>query len=285
MKNKIIENIIFNPVNEGYPNHWPSIEFSDFMTHTRPKKLLTKGALSAKTAKSVNALGDNYSFFILYLAPADLVEGVNVCPAASKGCKKACLFTAGRGKMSNVEAGRVNRTKYLRDEPDVFLWQLVSEIDTAIETAKRQGKKAVFRLNGTSDINWPKLLTGFFGKRFYSDRKDAVFYEYTKRVDLIHWAKLNNAHTHYTFSKSESNNKLVRSVNTFLPDTNIAVVFQKHLPKQYLGRLVIDGEKTDARFLDQPGTVVGLVAKGDAKKDESGFTVLQGEPEKIEKSA
>ena len=33
---------------------------------------------------------------ILYLAPAS-ISGWNVCPKASEGCKKACLYKAGRG--------------------------------------------------------------------------------------------------------------------------------------------------------------------------------------------
>jgi hypothetical protein len=34
---------------------------------------------------------------------------------------------------------------------------------------------------------------------------------------------------------------------------------------------VFDGDTTDLRFLDPVGVVVGVRAKGDAKKDDSGF--------------
>ena len=37
---------------------------------------------------------------------------------------------------------------------------------------------------------------------------------------------------------------------------------------------MIVGTETDLRFLDEQGVVVGLVAKGKAKKDNSGFTIL-----------
>ena len=53
---------------------------------------------------------------------------------------------------------------------------------------------------------------------------------------------------------------------------NVAVVFHK-LPETYLGRPVINGDETDLRFLDPKGVVVGLKAKGKAKKDTSGFVV------------
>jgi hypothetical protein len=36
---------------------------------------------------------------------------------------------------------------------------------------------------------------------------------------------------------------------------------------------VIDGDANDLRFLDPTGVIVGLKAKGAAKKDTSGFVV------------
>ena len=54
---------------------------------------------------------------------------------------------------------------------------------------------------------------------------------------------------------------------------NVAVVFRKELPATYLGRKVINGDETDLRFLDEKNVIVGLKAKGKAKKDMSGFVV------------
>jgi hypothetical protein len=54
---------------------------------------------------------------------------------------------------------------------------------------------------------------------------------------------------------------------------NVAVVFRNKLPKQWEDRKVIDGDESDLRFKDPQGCVVGLVEKGDAKKDSSGFVV------------
>ena len=58
-------------------------------------------------------------------------------------------------------------------------------------------------------------------------------------------------------------------------------MFRKELPAFYLGYPVIDGDKTDRRFLDRKmfniadgqGFIVGLKAKGKAKKDRTGFVV------------
>ena len=45
------------------------------------------------------------------------------------------------------------------------------------------------------------------------------------------------------------------------------------LPETFLGRPVINGDKDDLRFLDPKNVIVGLYAKGKAKKDTSGFVI------------
>jgi hypothetical protein len=62
---------------------------------------------------------------------------------------------------------------------------------------------------------------------------------------------------------------------------NVAVVlsgagdsrYPRPFPKMWNGRRLIDGDRTDLRFLDRPkrGAYVGLRAKGDARKDRTGF--------------
>ena len=56
---------------------------------------------------------------------------------------------------------------------------------------------------------------------------------------------------------------------------NIAVVFdnKKPMPETFMGLPVINGDETDLRFLDNTNSIVGLKAKGPAKKDYSGFVV------------
>ena len=46
------------------------------------------------------------------------------------------------------------------------------------------------------------------------------------------------------------------------------------LPDTWRGYPVIDGDEHDARFTDAgPGTIIGLLAKGRGKKDETGFVI------------
>ena len=56
---------------------------------------------------------------------------------------------------------------------------------------------------------------------------------------------------------------------------NIAAVFSAELPDTYGGIHVINGDESDLRYFDPAGVIVGLKAKGDAKKDNSGFVINQ----------
>ena len=46
-----------------------------------------------------------------------------------------------------------------------------------------------------------------------------------------------------------------------------------NVPETFRGFQVINGDDTDLRFLDKPGTIIGLKAKGQGRKDDSGFVI------------
>jgi hypothetical protein len=122
-------------------------------------------------------------------------------------------------------------------------------------------------LNGTSDLPFEryKLENGL---NLMDNNPTIDFHDYTKIKNRL----TDNLPKNYqlTFSKSESNDNEVKELIT--TNNNIAVVFNK-LPETYLGRKVIDGDLNDLRFLDPKKSIVGLIAKGKAKKDNSGFVV------------
>jgi hypothetical protein len=133
--------------------------------------------------------------------------------------------------------------------------------------AEKKGLIPVFRLNGTSDLSWEKYEVAN-GKNIFQMFPDVQFYDYTKVLgrktgDIKNY--------HLTFSNADGNiNDVLAAKHAGL---NIAVVFRKELPETYLGRKVINGDETDLRFLDPSNVIVGLKAKGKAKKDTSGFVV------------
>jgi hypothetical protein len=203
-----------------------------------------------------------YLTFILHLAPSWL-SGYNTCPMASKGCTAACLNTAGRGRFTATQEARIRKTKLFFEDRENFMAQLVKDIQAAVRKADREGMTPVFRLNGTSDIRWETVAVDGFAN-IMEMFPNLTFYDYTKIPNRRNIP----SNYHLTFSRSESNEHLIPQ------GMNVAVVFDS-LPDVWFGRTVIDGTETDLRFLDPQNVVVGLLAKGKAKKDNSGFTILR----------
>ena len=53
----------------------------------------------------------------------------------------------------------------------------------------------------------------------------------------------------------------------------MSAVFLNELPQTYKGFKVVNGDATDNEMLKYKGVILGLKAKGDAKKDISGFVI------------
>ena len=228
-------------------------------------KLLNNG--NAKTIK-----GEKLGFitFGLHLAPFNL-SGHNVCAWASKGCSDACLNTAGRGKFDMVQESRKKKTKWFFNDKENFMRQLVKEISNAIKLASKKDMKPCFRLNLTSDIAWESQK--YNGLKLMDWFSDVQFYDYTKsakRVEKMLQGKMPSNY-HLTFSRAEDNDNETKKLLSL--GANVACVFRNGLPKTWQGRKVIDGDETDLRFLDGKNKIVGLVEKGLAKKDETGFVL------------
>jgi hypothetical protein len=239
-----------------------------------PEKLLGLDT-NAKTVK-----GERYGIktAILYLMPAN-GSGAQFCPmAALAQCDKACLFTAGRGAMSNVMLSRLRKSLYFNQYRRQFMEQLVTELCALVDKSRRDGFKLVVRLNGTSDIRWENIRTpcGNYDNVMQAF-KGVQFYDYTKI------ANRKNIPSNYDLTFSYS------GVAAYLPFVNraiangerIAVVFRNRAIVEamlangdtFLGLPVVDGDDSDIRHLDPKGAIVALYAKGKAKLDQSGFVV------------
>jgi hypothetical protein len=233
-------------------------------------RLLTPAHANAKTAK--NLTQGNYLSFILHLAPHKL-SGTNLCPMASRGCAAACLNTAGRGRFDSVKQGRLRKSKLFLEQRAEFLKQLHADLSAALRKAKREGSKCVVRLNGTSDIDWTAQRHD--GKNMFEHFPEIQFYDYTKVVKRLEAHKLKPVPNYYlVFSRSESNDADVQRALSL--GFNVAAVFDASLMLKgtFNDRLIIDGDAHDLRFLDKGrGVYVGLKAKGDAKRDETGFVL------------
>jgi hypothetical protein len=233
------------------------------LTYKPVKNLLSDGGTNTKTAKN------NLKTFILYLAPANTIGTHNLCPFASKGCIEGCLYSAGRGKFSNVQESRINKAKFWAYNREAFYIQLANELMNIYDKSIKTGEKIAIRLNGTSDIDHLNLLKRYTGIDFLdSFYSNLLFYDYTKNPN--HIKKYLGSSYKLTFSRSESNDDIVNQV--LKNGGNVAIVFNQ-LPETYKGYKVINGDETDLRYFDPYNIVVGLIAKGEAKKDKSNFVI------------
>ena len=209
-----------------------------------------------------------YLSFILHLSPYTVAGVGNVCPKATRGCIAACLNTAGRGGMFTPEQGtntiqeaRKRKTRYFFADRVGFMLDLYKDIAKAIRYAERKGLTPVFRLNGTSDLSWEKYEVAGFDNIFKAF-PTVQFYDYTKVLGRK-TAGLSNYHL--TFSKADGNDSDV--AEALLQGMSVVAVYDE-IPAG-----VPSADETDLRFLDPTGIMLGLKAKGRAKKDYSGFVI------------
>ena len=239
-----------------------------------PEKLLGIDT-NAKTIK-----GEKYGIktAILYLMPAKQ-SGIQLCPMAKLAkCEGPCLFTAGRGAMSNVMLSRLRKTLYYNQYREQFMLQLQSELIRERAKAKRQGYKLVVRLNGTSDIKWENVAIGNSYRNIMQALPDVQFYDYTK---IANRNKNLPANYDLTFSYSGVEAYQPYVAKAVANGERIAVVFRNRSIVEamlangdtFLGLPIVDGDDTDIRHLDAKCVIVALYAKGKARKDQSGFVV------------
>ena len=221
-------------------------------------RILTAAAANTKTAKTA----DKAEQAILHLLPAKL-SGYNVCPFHTDGCANGCLNSSGRGIFNSVQTARLNRTLLFFEDRPTFWKQVIADIETLERRASKSGKPVAVRLNGTSDIMWERQKTPS-GDTIFEQFPNVRFYDYTKIP-----RRRTPGNYHLTFSLAEANQAAAET--ELANDRNVAAVFRSQLPARYMGTEVIDGDKSDLRYLDAAPRIVGLIAKGKAKKDTSGF--------------
>jgi hypothetical protein len=235
--------------------------------------------LSTGNPKVLKGIKQGYNTYILHLAPAKL-SGHEVCPKRTVGCTDSCLNTAGRGGMFKrgevtnvIQQARIRKTKLFFADRDAFMLQLVKDIELGIKQSHKKNLKPVFRLNGTSDLSWEKYsftIDGVTYPNIFKYFQGVQFYDYTKVLGR----KVNGiSNYHLTFSAADGNDGDV--TKAISQGYNIATVFgikkTVPMPELYLNRVVWNGDESDLRFLDPKNVIVGLYAKGKAKKDTSGF--------------
>ena len=242
--------------------------------------LLSEPGHHPKMKKSIE-LG--YYTPALHLSPHLEAGCGNVCPSSSKYCRDICLHYSGYGGMihkkyrtNGVVRKRLFRTRMFRFDKNFFMRQLDLDIVMAIDQATKKNMKLAIRLNGTSDIEWENIQ--------YKDQDNNVqtiidkysniqFYDYTKIIERMHKNYKLPDNYHLILSFSGINMKACK--NALKNGKNVSVIFNCELPSKFWGYEVIDGDVHDLRFLDKTPRIVGLKAKGKAKKALNNKAIIQ----------
>lgn len=235
--------------------------------------------LGTSSAKTVKGEALSYLTGILYLSPSTLSGVGNVCPWAGT-CKEACLNSAGRGAFNSVQTARIKKTRFFFANRSAFMEQLFLDCKSLIAKAKRLSMLPCIRLNGTSDLAFHRLVVPSQGKTLMECFPSVPFYDYTKSAKkaLDNAKGIHAPNYHVTFSRDSASNE-AECEQVLRAGGNVSVVFRDTLPATYFHRPVLNGDVTDLRFLDRraraghSGFIVGLKAKGKAKRDTSGFVV------------
>ena len=233
-------------------------------------------------AKTVKGDGSEYLTAITYHKPwKTIFEGKvhNLCAMAeTASCHAGCLYSAGRGQMTNVQTARLRKTQLWIKDRQAYLDLLREDLKIFQRRCENNNVQACYRPNGTSDIPWEN-----YG--IIDEFPDIQFYDYTKIIKRAYKKLPKNYHL--TLSYSEANRQYADDVMKAVCDTgvNMAVVFrdEKNIP-DYFERIYANGrgrygfrtfsmDNDDLRFLDPQGMVGALYAKGKAKTDRSGFVI------------
>jgi hypothetical protein len=201
-----------------------------------------------------------------YLAPARSSGVANTCAASTPACRELCLNTAGNpATLATKLRARTNRTRALYAHRAAYIDALIAEIGTHVATCRASETLPAIRLNGTSDIAWHRIAP-----KIFAVFPDVQFYDYTKVYKRLFEKLPNNYRLTYSYAEHNTPADARALVNKGL---NVAVVFaltpKSPMIDEWHGMTVIDGDVSDYRAADPRGVIVGLRAKGRARRHDA----------------
>jgi hypothetical protein len=217
---------------------------------------------STKTAKGEKL---NYKTGILYLKPASSVSIKTLCSHAKKsGCEDICLEDSGRLGMINGQLAMYRRTIAFLKDRKAFERQLINEIE------KNATDKYAIRLNGTSDLDWSRVIEAL---------PDIQFYDYSKNLKRCFLNTLPNYHLTYSGSFNgiraikDTKKALALRLNTALAFNTKECKGEFKIPETVLvggeQRPIISFDDTDLRFLDPDHAIGSLTRKGSSREQRA----------------
>lgn len=211
----------------------------------------------------------------LSLAPGNL-SGHEMCPMRTADCTKACIgTTSGHNRYPQQKMAKINKTKFLVDDPICFFAMLRKELSNLVKYCDKHHLVPAVRLNTYSDVCWE-----MFARELFEEYSEIQFYDYTK---ISHRGPLAAAYQpesrtgsvwpeNYSLTLSYTGYNWFECVRWLEGGLNVAVVMKdiwdQPLPETWRGYEVVSGDEDDCRWLDYGdgvGKIVALKIKGGIK--------------------
>tara|TARA_R100000742_G_C4269834_1_gene88406 strand:- start:726 stop:1481 length:756 start_codon:yes stop_codon:yes gene_type:complete len=219
-------------------------------------KLLDTNQNNTKIKKSIEYISlwknlnkDNTDFASLSLMP-----DYKICAGSkSAGCMDLCLKDSGFARIfDSVNVSRQNKTNFLLSDKIGFINQLNKELSNYNKRCIKNNKKGFVRLNTISD--YP-----FYKSNVMNENSNLIFIDYTKIAKRLFEKLPDNYYLIFSFSgRDQYANQVRLALKTKFP---ISVVFYDELPKTFLGRDVVDGNKSDLNNVLEFNKIIGLTFK------------------------
>ena len=232
--------------------------FAPVIKQQQKMNLLSKGKTNAKLAKNER------ESYIMYLSPhTNNSKGINLCTNASEECILLCLYDSGFASVfASVNEARQRRTEFYIADKERFIKQLALEINMAILEA--EGKEVLFRLNGTSDLDFIALLKKYADFDFEKTPDNVFFYDYTKILGKV--KKYAHCSDKYKLTFSFSGTNKDECIAALQSGANVSIVYKGKMPKIWNGFEVVDGDISDEEMFKYRGKVLALKLKGNKQK-------------------
>ena len=230
------------------------------------------------TSTKVEKGSQGYTVAVVYLAGARMWR--LLCQDSTPACRAACLgHTTGHLAMDN--GGRKPqawKTALLVGAPDLFRELIRFELTALGARASRSGTIGALRVDGSSDSGLARELVDD------AARAGVQLYDYTKSIGRAQAALGTPWSVTLSYPGGDTPWEPYRA--HIMDGGLVAVVADipkgTPVPARWSGFRTVDGDKSDLRFLDKPGTVVVLRLKGHnrakAAARAGGFVAYKLEP-------
>lgn len=241
-------------------------------------------------SESVKILkGEKFGYVtgVQYLPAAERIPGGHTCSHSELAdCAGPCLIKSGHMALPGAVEARADRLKLFMRDPALWFEIFKRECATLKRRADSIGFKRAGRCNGTTDIDWTRVL--FDGKTVFQRIKGIRWYDYTKNPNLAeNYLRAGICVTFSWYKKAES----ARVLDLLDRGINVAITYRDEVPdiQEIGGRRipVLNGDAHDLRFLDRKHHIVGLkykfatmsqnAAEINRRALESGFIIKAGD--------